>query len=140
MIKSLRRLARLHKGELDKRRAALGVIERRRAVVVAAIDKLEQEYQSECALTERSLEATVAFPGYAGAVRLRRKALDLALAEIDREVEVARAAVLETFAELKRVEITLEKKLEDERRAALRRDQAKLDELGLSIYRRREQG
>ena len=139
MIKSLKRLARVHKGELDQRRAALGVIERRRAEVVAVIEGLEQEYRSECALTERSLDAAVAFPRYAEAVRLRRKALELAVAEIDREAEVARAAVLEAFAELKRVEITLEKKLEEERRAGLRRDQAKLDELGLAIYRRRDQ-
>lgn len=140
MIKSLRRLARLHKGELDKRRAELGIIERRRAEVVAAIDALEAEYRHECSLTEQSLDAIVAFPGYAGAVRLRRRALDLVLAEIDVEAEAARARVLETFAELKRVDITLEKKLEEERRAGLKRDQAKLDELGLSIYRRREQG
>lgn len=140
MIKSLRRLARLHKGELDTRRAELGVIERRRADVVAMIEALEAEYRHECVLAEQSLDSMVVFPRYAEAVRLRRRTLELTLAEIEREAEAARARVLEAFAELKRVDITLEKKLEEERRAGLKRDQVKLDELGLSIYRRREQG
>jgi len=140
VIQSLKRLARVHRGELDEKRAQLGVIERRRADVVASLAALEAEYAREAALSGRSLDAMLSFPPYAEAVRYRRRALELSLAEIDIELEAAQAAVLEAFAALKRIEITLERKLEEERRAALRRDQAKLDELGLSIHRRRERG
>ncbi|MGD9536958.1 MAG: flagellar FliJ family protein [Alphaproteobacteria bacterium] len=137
-MKSLQRLIRVHKAELDAKRAALGVLERRRAGIVAAIEGLDAELRAERALAETSLDAMVAFPRYAEGVRYRRKLLEHAVADVDREIEAARAAVLAAFTELKRFEVTLERKREAARREALRHEQARQNELGLVMYRRRE--
>lgn len=136
-MKSLKRLVRLHKAELDQKRTVLGVLERRRAEIVASLDALEREYAKECVLAERSLDAAAMFPRYAEVVRHRRSTFNLAIADVDREVAVARDAVLAAFANLKRYELTVERKLATARREALRIEQAQQDELGLGIFRRR---
>lgn len=137
-VKNLRRLIRLHRSTLDEKRAALGMLERKRADLLARIEMLERSHAAERELAERSLDAAVAYPAYAEGVRHRRKALELAIAELEREIVMARDAVLAAFAELKRFEVTLERKRELMRREASRLEQAKQNELGLAIYRRRE--
>ena len=136
-MKSLKRLIRLHKTELDQRRIVLGVIERRRAEIVASLAALEREYAKECALVERSLDAAAMFPRYAEVVRQRRGAFEAAIADVDREITIARDAVLAAFAELKRYELTAERKLAEARREGLRIEQTRQDELGLGMFRRR---
>lgn len=137
-MKNLQRLIRLHKAELDARRAELGVLERRRAEVVGRLSALEREHSAERKLAETSLDAAVAYPAYAEAVRHRKKAFELAIADVDREIVVARDRVLGAFTELKRFELTLDRKREQMRREQTRLEQARQNELGLVIYRRRE--
>jgi flagellar export protein FliJ len=137
-VKSLKRLIRLHKAGLDQKRMVLGVIERRRAEIVASLAALDHEYAKECALAERSLEAAAMFPRYAEVVRQRRGAFNAAIADVDGEIAIARDAVLATFAELKRYELTAERKLVEARRESLRIEQTRQDELGLGMFRRRK--
>ena len=139
-MKDLQRLIRLHKATLDEKRAQLSMLERKRAEILAMIETLDRSHAAERQLAEQSLDAALAYPRYAEGVRHRRKAMALGLAATEREIAVARDAVLAAFAELKRFEVTLERKREQMRREAIRRDQTKQNELGLVMYRRRDAG
>ncbi len=137
-MKALNTLVRLHKQRLDEARTHLVALEERRAELLAARARLDETLAAERKAAAASVEAGRTFAAYARRVAAERAALDDDLAALAVEIERAADAVAAAFQDLKKYEITLERRIAQARAAEARADQARLDEVGITRFRRRE--
>ena len=100
--------------------------------------KFEIEIVREQELARRDEVGAYAYAkGYADAVISHRESLARAIVAADAAVDERRAALAEAFAELKRLEIARDARLERESLERERRDAIALDELSIELHRRR---
>jgi len=137
-VKALNTLTRLHKQRLDEARSHLVALEERRAELLDARDRLDETLAAERKTAASSVEAGRTFAAYARRMTAERAAIDDDLAALAVEIERAADAVAAAFQELKKYEITLERRLARARAAEARVDRARLDEVGITRFRRRE--
>ncbi len=136
-MKGLKSLIRLHKFRLDERRRGLQELETLRQRLDAALARLEAEVRAEKRTVETAPEMAFAFADYAASARERRLKLIDSIDETERQIEQARDAVNEAFRELKKYQITQANRERLAAQRAARLEQANLDEIGLTVYRRR---
>jgi len=103
-----------------------------------ARDNLDRELADESATARDDIEASYRYGDYLVTVRARRKAFDQQESELSQRIALAEAGVREAFRDLKQFEIADAQRLERERAEATRREQAALDEVALSAFRRQE--
>jgi flagellar export protein FliJ len=136
-LSQIKQLIRLHRFILDDKRRLLKDLQSLREHLKEALLRLDAELDSEQAKVDASPELTFSYGDYVAAVQDRRTRLVESVAESEQQIEQAREAVTAAFQELKKYEITRanRERMVAERTARL--EQANLDEIGLSIYRRR---
>jgi flagellar FliJ protein len=139
-MKSFTPLIRLRKHELDIERRALTALEEKAEDIVRRRQALDDEYADETARARGDVEASYVIGDYIGAVRLRRLALDAEDAELAQQIALAEAKVRDAFRELKRFELADARQQTRVQKAALDREQAMLDEVALSGFRRQADG
>lgn len=139
-MKSFATLIRLRKHELDIERRALGVLQDKAEDIVRRRRALEVEYADETARARGDVEASYVIGEYIGNVRQRRLALDAEDRELAKEIALAEAKVRDAFRELKRFELADSRQQARARKEALDREQAMLDEVALSGFRRQAEG
>ncbi|MBM3599008.1 MAG: hypothetical protein FJX35_12380 [Alphaproteobacteria bacterium] len=139
-MKGLSTLIRYHGQLLDEKRRALaelqGLADRLRQQLV----DLGEEMKREQAVAGTSVESSMTYHNYAVVLIERRENLEKMIADVDQQIVAATNEVADAFQELKKYEIAKanrDKRAEEE---ANRREQTEFDEMGLSIYRRRESG
>lgn len=137
-MKALNTLVRLHKQILDEARAQLVALEDRRAALLACQAALDETLAAERKAAAASFEARATFIAFAERIATERARIDDDLAALAVEIERAADGVSAAFQDLKKYEITLERRIAAERAAEARADQARLDEMGLVRFRRRE--
>ena len=137
-MKGLKSLIRLHKFRLDERRRGLQELETLRQRLNAMLARLKAEVSAEKRTVESAPEMAFAFADYAASARERRLKLIDSVDETERQIEQARDAVNQAFQELKKYEITQANRERLAAQRAARLEQAKLDEIGLTVYRRRD--
>ncbi|MEM7679703.1 MAG: flagellar FliJ family protein [Pseudomonadota bacterium] len=76
------------------------------------------------------------FGPYTDAVKDRVAEIDQARETLDKRIEIAREDMREAFAELKKVEITQERREAEEEKEQNKKESDELDEVGLDAYRR----
>lgn len=139
-MSALDQLVRVHRWELDEKRRTLSDLERLADKLRADLTALDQEIERERALASRSLDTRRAFNSYIEAANERRETLARSIEQIEREIETARNEVNAAFQEVKKYELARANELRRENERLRRREQAQLDELGLTLHRRREAG
>ena len=100
----------------------------------ALLEQLEEEREK---VKELGVEMLSYFGPYSDAVKERVEDIDEAMRGLEGRIEVARDAMREAFAELKKIEITQERREEEELAEAEKKESLELDEAALEIYRRR---
>lgn len=132
-------LIRLHKYELDEKRRGLTVLYTQLGELERARQKLETEFAIEAAAVNMAAETSFTFSNYAERVSREKERIEAAAAELDAKIQIAKDSMMETFAELKKFEMTQAERdrLEAEERAF--KESAMLDEIGLEGYRRRQE-
>lgn len=100
---------------------------------------LLRQMQEEREALERmnSVEMLAAFSAFAEAVKQRVADIDDSISKIETRIEIAREDMREAFSELKKVEITQERREAEEFRALEKRQSELLDEIAIEGYRRR---
>lgn len=130
-------LIRLHKHELDEKRRALAEL----YAVLAALERqrrdLERAFQAEKDAIAVTGDIHFTFADYAKAVSAKKAEIELAEADLLKKVEQAKESMMETFAELKKYEISQEERerLEAEERAF--KEAQTMDAIGLEGFRRK---
>ncbi len=128
-------LIRVRKFELDEKRRALRDLETVEAQHLSALEMLGDELIHEQKVASGSREGAYAYGPYGRVVIQRREALEIAIAELQPHIEKAREELADTFAELKKFELTKESRDQVEAVETNRREQALLDELGINSHR-----
>jgi flagellar FliJ protein len=137
-MKSLATLIRLRKHTLDEARRELTGLQRAVDAINQARESLDRELVDESATARDDIEASYRYGDYLVTVRERRSSFDQQENELAQRVALAEAGVREAFRDLKQFEIADAQRLERERAEATRREQADLDEVALSAFRRQE--
>ena len=100
------------------------------------LDQLDIEQEK---VKEMGVEMLSYFGPYTKAVKERVSDIDEALVTLDTRIEIAREDLREAFAELKKIEITQERREDEETKEQNRKDSNELDEVGLEIFRRNQE-
>ena len=133
---ALHSLARVHNWVLNEKRQRLAGLEELAAKMRGDLATLEKQIEDEQRVAADSMEGTIAFPAFIEAALERRKRLSKSIANLERAIEAARDEVHEAFQEAKKFELARDNNERRELDRIARRDQAELDELGVSMHER----
>ncbi|MEH3147013.1 MAG: flagellar export protein FliJ [Methylobacterium frigidaeris] len=134
-MKSRDTLIRLRRFQVDEKRRRVAQIESMVADFARMGADLDREIAQEEQRAGISDPAHFAYPTYARAAAQRRDNLRRSAAELETQLEEAKAALGEAFEELKKVEILEDRERSAERAAETARDQASMDAIGLNRAR-----
>ena len=137
-MKALGTLIRLHRQRLDEKRIRLVELEIEREALNARVVRLAVELESEGRAAAASYEAGRAFPSYAERVAAERRSLADQIATLDAEIVELGEAVFAAYRELKKYEVGRDLREHREKSAEARREQGRLDEVGLTAHRRKQ--
>lgn len=88
---------------------------------------------------EMGVEALGYFGHYSNSVKGRVEEIDDRMVKLEGRIEVAREEVRRAFAELKKVEITQDRREAEEKKAAQKKEDAELDEIAIEGHRRKSE-
>jgi flagellar export protein FliJ len=135
-VKALDGLIRLGRWKLDGERKRLAALEAQVAGYANQIRRLEGELQSEAAFAAESVDAAMNYSRYLSTNVAARRNLSRSIADLEPQIESARKAIADAFRELKAYELIAENRRQAERKAGRRKEQARLDEIGIDVHRR----
>jgi flagellar export protein FliJ len=135
-VKPFQSQIRLHKWTVDEAQRQLSELMRLADRLRQDLAYLEAEAVREQAAAAQSLEASMTYGAYAERLIERREKLNRSIAEVEGQIEQAREALKDAFAELKKFELAAEAAEERARRKRDAREQTMLDEVALGIFRR----
>ncbi|HEV2673398.1 MAG TPA: flagellar export protein FliJ [Aliidongia sp.] len=127
---------RLHKWTVDEAQRRLGELMRLADRLRQDLEDLAAEAVREQAAAAQSLEAGMTYGAYAVRVIERREKLNRSIAEVEGQIEQAREALKDAFAELKKFELAAAAAEERARKKRDAREQTALDEVAIGIFRR----
>lgn len=133
---ALHSLARVHNWILNEKRQRLAGLEELAGKMRSDLATLEKQIEDEQRVAAGSMEGAIAFPAFVEAALERRKRLSKSIANLERAIEAARDEVHEAFQEAKKFELARDNNERRARDRSARRDQAELDELGVTKYER----
>lgn len=131
-------LIRLHKHELDEKRRVLAALYGEMSLMEQARQQLETEYLREKEAADAGADIHFTFARYAESVQKKREKMLQDQELLQMRIDLAKESLMETFGELKKYEMTQEERerLEEEERRI--REGARMDEIGIEAFRRRE--
>jgi flagellar export protein FliJ len=135
-VKPFQSQIRLHKWTVDEAQRQLGELMRLADRLRQDVADLEAEVVRERQAAAQSFEAGLTFSGYMEQVIERREKLHRSIAEVEGQIEQARDALKDAFAELKKFELAAEAAEERAKKKRDAREQTTLDEVALGIFRR----
>lgn len=131
-------LIRLSEQQLDEKRRQLAALEDRLDVARAQRKAIEDELTREQGQASQDTTAMFAYGAYAAEVIRRRERADAVIVNVERQAEAAREEVRTAFAELKRYQITHDKKLAELAKSQAAKEQIEMDEIAQQLDRRKD--
>lgn len=137
---NLKPLIRLKAHQLDQKKRALATLYRERESLQEQKDTLLQQMHDEREALEQdnSIDGQVNYMRYAENVKSRVIDLDEKMVTLDDRISIAQDLMRDAFADLKRVEIIQERREDEEKAEAQKKEDAELDEIGLAQHRRQK--
>jgi flagellar FliJ protein len=135
-MKSRETLTRLKRFQVDEKRRRVAQIE----TMIADFERMAADLDREIAAEEQKANisdpAHFAYPTYAKAATQRRDNLRRSAQDLEGQLNDAKAELGEAFEELKKVEILEDRERASERAADNAREQAAMNQIGLSRHAR----
>lgn len=131
-------LIRLHKHELDEKRRVLSDLYGQMSLMEQQRFILEENFRKEKEAVDEMGDIHFTFAKYAEKMQKAREQLEKDQELLQMRIDLAKESLMETFGELKKYEMTQEERerLEEEERRL--REGARMDEIGIEAFRRRE--
>lgn len=133
-------LIRLNKFQLDEKQRFLSKlyndVERLQRVKSGMLDSLEGEKETTDADLE-NIYMVQAYLSYLGRVRKEVEQLDTEIGRLEKRIETAIDDMREAFGELKKIEITRDRRLAELAEENKAREDALFSEIALEMYQRR---
>lgn len=131
-------LIKIRKHALDQKQKFLADLYRQAEELAAQkkslIDTLAEERKK---VDEMGVAALGYFGHYSEAVRGRVEDIDDAMKKLNNRIEVAREDMREAFADMKKIQITQERREAEEEKAMKKKEDNALDEIALEGFRRK---
>ncbi len=99
------------------------------------LGQLEEEHEK---VKEMGVEMLSYFGPYTDAVKERVSEIDEARGVLEKRIALAREDMREAFSELKKIEITQERRENEEEKEINKKESDELDEVGLDSFRRKQ--
>lgn len=131
-------MIRLYEHELDEKRRALADIYTALAELEQNRRALERAFEAEKQALRAGGDIGFTFASYAEKVREERQKIELAEAGLEKQAQLVRDSMMETFSELKKFEMTQERREQLEAEERLMKETRAMDEIGIEGFRRRE--
>ena len=135
-MSGLENLVRVHQWILDEKRQRLAGLQQLLDRMTGDLEIMEETLERERESAGKTLDGALAFQTFIPAALERRDKLRHSIANLEQEVEAARDEVGEAFQDLKKYQSAQDLQVRQEFDRRRRRDQASLDEMGVSLYRR----
>lgn len=135
MAKGLSGVVRLHKWQVDEKRRQIAELETMRSELVAKLERLKNSLASEQEQLRTSNVVDINYANYASAMMSRRENIESSITEVDVSIENMKDELADAFKELKKYEIVQERAAEREKFEEKRKEQDRLDELSLNMFR-----
>lgn len=136
-MKGLAGLIRLGRWKLDGERKRLAALESQVEGYASQIRRLESELQSEAVFAAESIDAAMNYSRYLSTNIAARRNLSRSVADLEPQIESVRKAIADAFREVKSYELVAENRQRAARKAERRKEQARLDEIGIDVHRRK---
>lgn len=137
---NLKSLIRVRRHTIDQKQKALSDLYRKAEQLsdekVMLLDRLEEERAN---LIEMDVKMLSYFGPYSDAVKERVLAIDAAMKTLEARIEIARDDIRRAFTELKKVEITQERREEREEAVRNKRESQDLDAVAIEGFRRKQE-
>ena len=137
-MSGLPNLIRLHKWKLDEQRRKLAEMETLARNFADQIRAVDARMAEENRIAQEKPEVAHVLGGFLEAARAQRARLESSKADVEREIAEMHERVSEAFRELKRFELTDQRRREERRAALRRRDRIREDEVGINLFRRKD--
>ncbi len=126
--------------QLDEKKKLLAELFKEAEQIELQKHTLLENLEREKLLTEKdnSLETSVYFGNYAELIMTKIESLDKAKEKLETRISLAQEEVRNAFAELKKVEITNDRRKEEEKAEINKKISLELDEIGIETFRRAE--
>lgn len=135
----LKSLIRIRKHAVEQKQKFLSDLYRQAEELEGQKSDLQETLEVERKkLDEMGVEALGYFGRYSETVRNRSEEIDDHLRKLEARIEVARDDMNMAFSELKKVEITQERREKEEKKKALKKENAELDEIAIDMHRRKK--
>lgn len=133
-------LIRVRKHAVEQKQKVLADLYKQADDLAAKKKKLEDDLAAEREKLKKnsSAEMMAYYNTYAAAVKDKIADILEDMRKLEGRIEVAREMMREAFAELKKIEITQERRQDEERRELNKKEAQILDESALDGYRRRQ--
>jgi len=139
MTNGLSGIVRLHKWQVDEKRRQIAELEVMRSDLEKKLEKLDSDLKDEQKNVASSNVVDINYAGYAAAVMKRRENIEASITEVNVSIENMKDDLAEAFKELKKYEIVEQRAVERELHEQKRREQDRLDEISLNMFRMNRQ-
>ncbi len=137
----LESLIRLRRHNVDEKQKILADIYREVEIYEGQKEELRERLQRERnALDENlDLETREFYGRFEGVIREKIDKINVKLATLQTRLNLAQEEVRAAFADMKRVEIVNERRIDEQRRNRDAKDAAQMDDIGIEGFRRKEE-
>ena len=135
-IQQLKTLVKSHQAALDDKRRELRALQDKADGIVAHIERLKVELAKERELVTSNVDVSFNYGTYSDANKSKREQLAEERMAMQSELDEAEEAMRDAFRELKKYEITLERREEEWRKEQEKREQTELDEMAGNAWQR----
>ena len=139
MSKTLSTLIRLNQFHVDEKRRALKQLQEQEGATRQAIAELEERMRSEGEAAGNDPDMLRGHAAFVQGAKFKIAQFEQFIEHLQPQLEAARDELAEAFEELKKAEITKERRDAEERKEQDRLEQQELDELGMLRHRRNQQ-
>ena len=139
-MKGLPGLIKIEQQQLEAKRKALADLENLMDQRRAQIREIERDIETEGRIAEEAPDTALAFARFLTAAMAKKRTVLEAIDKLEGEIDAARSEVADAYRELRKYELAHEKAEEVEALKRRRRDQVKMDDLGLTLHRRKAAG
>ena len=134
----LHSLIRYKRHELDDKRKVLAVLNTQLEILLSTKKKMLDDLAREKNLASVDIEIAKSFGPYLNKTLRQCDELDVEIGEKQQEVQAATLVVQEAYLEVKKLEVTQEKRDQAEEDRLDRIETITLDDIGIEAFRRRQ--
>lgn len=137
MIKSLKTLMRVQQSKIDQMKREQAAVEGRRDGVIHKMEQLKAELEREIEAFEKMTEMRTFFGDFSQSIKDRQGKLMKEVMRLEKRIQQIAQEIRGEYSELKKLEISHDRLVEEEKKELEKKEQDELDELGAERHRRR---